>query len=69
MASRIPNNLPRIPLGAIIGGVGAIGATAGAGYLAYHSVYNGNNAAAVVVAELSRCVKRMPFSVWRGVKV
>ena len=39
MAGRIPN-LPRVPLGAIVGGAGAVAALGGAGYLAFHSVYN-----------------------------
>jgi hypothetical protein len=38
--ARMPQ-LPRIPLGVIVGGAGAIAATAGSGYLLWNSVYSG----------------------------
>lgn len=39
MASRIPN-LPRIPIGAILGGAGVIAGVTGGGYILYGSIYS-----------------------------
>lgn len=33
--------MPNIPVGAIVGGLGATAALGGVGYLGYHSVYSG----------------------------
>lgn len=39
MAGRIPK-MPNVPIGAVLGGLGATAALGGAGYLAYNSVYS-----------------------------
>jgi hypothetical protein len=44
MASRIPRGVPNIPIGAIVGAVGASAGLAGIGYLGFNAVYSGEYA-------------------------
>ena len=39
-------NLPKIPINVLVGGLGAVGATAGLGWLGWNSVYSGASARA-----------------------
>lgn len=46
--ARMPN-VPRVPLGVIVGGLGAIGSASAATYLLWNSVYSGAFVRGVVV--------------------